>query len=92
MLGLIARIVSAACAAAGSIKTGEANMDPQIEQHMKDCAELRDDPNKSAKTRRVARISIEICHGVIDLKNENERLYRQIEELRQKLKGIPEAS
>ncbi len=59
-----------------------------VEQLLKDCAELRDDKNKSAKTRRVARLCIEICHGVIDLKEENKRLIKQIDELRIKLKAI----
>ena len=66
-----------------------------VEQLLKDCADLRDDPNKSHKTRRVARTTIEICHGVIDLKEENKRLEKQIEELRIKLKEqteIPESA
>ena len=66
-----------------------------IEQLLTDCASLRDDPNKSAKTRRVARLCIEICHGVIDLKEENKRLEKQIDELRIRLreqKEIPESA
>ncbi len=67
-------------------------MDPEIERHLKDCADLRDDPDKSYKTRSVARTSIEICHGVIDLKEENKRLEKQIEELRKQKDAFPQAN
>jgi hypothetical protein len=62
-------------------------MDTELEDLIKDCVAVKDDRSKSAKSRRIARTTIEICHGVIDLKAENERLYRQIEELRAKLKA-----
>ncbi len=54
----------------------------QVERHLIECGELARDTTKCAKSRRVARTSIEICHGVIDLKEENKRLRNQLEDLR----------
>lgn len=66
-------------------------LDPEIAQFLKDCVSIRDDQSKCYKSRSIARFGIEISHGVIDLKNENARLIKQVEELRQKLKNMPEA-
>ncbi len=65
-------------------------MDSEIEQFIKDCASIRGDQSKCAKSRKIARLGIEISHGVIDLKEENARLIKQIEELRAKLKALNE--
>jgi len=62
-----------------------------VERFLKDCGEVARDQSKCEKSRRIARTGIEISHGVIDLKEENARLIRQIAELRIKLKEIPEA-
>ena len=61
-----------------------------VEQLLKDCGELKNDLSKCAKTRSVARTTIEICHGVIDLKEENERLRDQVKHLRALLGEPPE--
>jgi len=58
----------------------------EIEQHLIDCADIARDMNKSSKSRSIARTSIKICHGVIDLKDENRRLTDQVTELRKRLK------
>ena len=57
-------------------------MDPEIEKHLTDCATIRDDLSKCAKSRTIARTSIAICHGVIDLIEENKRMEMQIVALR----------
>ena len=56
-----------------------------VEEHLKDCGEVARDDTKSAKSRSIARTSIKICHGVIDLKEENKRLSSQIVELKRRL-------
>ncbi len=65
----------------------------EVEQLLSDCGDLRNDMSKCAKTRSVARTCIKVCHGVIDLKEENKRLERQIVELRAIIatgEGMPE--
>lgn len=64
----------------------------QVEQHLIDCGEVARDMSKCAKSRAIARTSIEICHGVIDLKEENKRLEKQIIELRKRKDAFPQAN
>jgi len=57
-----------------------------VEECIELAAKVRDDPNKSQSSRKIAFKLIEICHGVIDLKTENKNLEIRIKELEKKLK------